>query len=645
MNILLKENYWNWLKNPQKKFDYLSLLLFGIFILLAIRYQIKLLHYMEWGDESETIVAAKMIAANSSLYSQVFNHHGPLTFLPGFLLEKLENFGVAGHRVPIAILQIIAICSIYFSPLLKNGFTKYLYTAIVVTVMLLFLPKVFGHMYKYQVLAGLLLVIILAQYTLPSLISSIQLPPKNIVIGNILISSLSFLAISYIPLSIFLFFASLRKEAFVKSFVSFLAGFAANILFLILIGSVAGFLAFHVYLNLNILPSFLPLYNSQGVTILQLIITTFNNVTSSFGQFFLFLLLITATSFLAFFEKKIPWRSILIFLGIGSLLIREINFHALPYFYSLLAFPLVFFYNRSIITRQSQLAVLLLILICTVKLSLLIPRDQHKLKVVRIPESTEFSQFAQFFTEKNDRIIAYSFQNFQYIAADRLPASGHYFYLPWQEKYNENPKFGIRINACKEISDYRPKVMLIDKWKVWDKFSWESYGSCIQKLLDSNYVQWPDKPYYLRKDLLTENIEVPAKGAPRKMQPSPLISPSNSLPISMALSHQKQNNALKRIGIMFGTYNRHNTGVAELRLTGPDGSQWSQRFSMADLVDNKYRYFDLDFKRYSTGEVVSISGSGVSTWESHDDKGGALTCINYTYVDGKRGFTPGCPPF
>lgn len=37
------------------------------------------------------------------------------------------------------------------------------------------------------------------------------------------------------------------------------------------------------------------------------------------------------------------------------------------------------------------------------------------------------------------------------------------------------------------------------------------------------------------------------------------------------------------------------------------------------LVDNKYRYFDLDSKSYTAGEIVSIAGGGVSTWESHVD--------------------------
>ena len=44
-----------------------------LFILLSLRYQYFLLEYMEWGDESETIVTSKMMVAGMKLYSEIFN--------------------------------------------------------------------------------------------------------------------------------------------------------------------------------------------------------------------------------------------------------------------------------------------------------------------------------------------------------------------------------------------------------------------------------------------------------------------------------------------------------------------------------------------------------------------------------------------
>ena len=47
--------------------------------------------------------------------------------------------------------------------------------------------------------------------------------------------------------------------------------------------------------------------------------------------------------------------------------------------------------------------------------------------------------------------------------------------------------------------------MLIDKWKVWDRYSWDSYAGCIQKIIDKDYSQVLGKPYYIRKDILSDD--------------------------------------------------------------------------------------------------------------------------------------------
>lgn len=624
----------------RRRLDYLTVLVFGIFVVLAIHYQIKLLNYIEWGDEAETIVAAKMIAAGGTLYSQIFNHHGPLTFLPGVFLEKLGDFGITGHRIPIAILQIVALFSIYFSPLLKNRFTGMLYVIAAASVLLLYSPEIFGHTYMYQVMAGLFLVVILVQYTLPAIACPELLASKNIVIGNVLIASLPFLAITFVPVSALLFFASLRKQFLKRCLLSSALGFVANIAWLMSIGSISGFLAFHIYLNAKILPNY-----NDGQSGSQLIVNAFNSVTGDLNQFVIFTVFLSAISRLASVEKSIPWRSFLLILGVWSLLIRGAGFQGLPYFYSLLAIPIIFFYDRSITARQSQIVALVFAIVCICKISLMMPGDDKKLESRKIPESTEFAQLVQFFTNKGDRIIAYSFENYQYIAADRLPASGNFFYLPWQEKYNESPKFGIQINSCKDIAAYRPKVMLIDKWKVWDKFPWDSYATCIQSLMDKDYIQVSGKPYYIRKDLIADDKWLKLGDSSTTTRPSAQLSATSPIRLFMASGHQEQTASLKRIGVMFGTYVMQNEGSAELRLKGPDGSEFIQRFALPDLADNKYRYFDLDSKGYTTGEIVSISGGGVSTWESHNEKGGTHTCITYEYADGKRQFTPSCPLF
>jgi hypothetical protein len=475
----------------------LNLIGWSILAALAVfifRSQIGLLSYLEWGDESETIVTAKMIAAGGLLYSDIFNHHGPLTFLSGLIIEKLHNSGVSAHRIPIIILQWIALASIYLSPLLKYHISKSIYAGLSGAIMVLYFPSMNGHTYIYQAIVGLILIIILAQYTLPAIATPEKIRSTQIVIGNLLIGSLPFFSITYLPISGLLFIASIRKPFSRIAIYAMGMSILASFIFLASIGSIVGYLAFHLYLNANILP----LYN-EGQTPVQLVVRAFSSATHDLSSAIIFLSNSLAIASIAIHERKFPWRAIFIGVGLGSLLIRGIEFHGLPYFYASLAFPLTFLINQPTPIFQSTFISLGVSVIFIAKLFL-------SVGLVQRPDKTEFSNLVQAVTSKEDKIIAYSFANFEYLAADRLPASGNFFYLPWQEKYNENPKYGIKIDSCEDIKKYKPKIMLIDKWLVWGKHSWDSYAGCVQSIIDNDYSQVGYKPYYFRNDAQPTDI-------------------------------------------------------------------------------------------------------------------------------------------
>lgn len=621
--------------------DILFYSLFFVFLLLGIRYQYLLLNYREWGDESETIVAAKMLAVGMRLYSEVFNHHGPLTFFSGVLLEKFGDFGVRGHRVPIAIMQVMAVVSIYKAPFLILRMQRLLAVIGSVLMILMVMPDIFGHMYKYQTIAGILLVVLLSQYTLPTILSPEKLNSKRVIFGNLIIASLPFLAITYLPIAILLFFASFKIRYFKCVIIGLLSGLMFNLIFLGTYGSFAGFLAFHLYLNAKVLPLYVDLQPGWG-----LVVNVVRVLFSDLSHLLSLLPIALSAIILARNEKHIPWRTAFIFAGLCSLLVRGAGFHGMPYFYAILSIAsvvLVLINKESVFFKFFLLGFLFL---SVVKVSLIFPADLRKLTSHPIPTETEFSRLVTEFTSPEDRIIAYSFQNFQYIVSGRLPASGHFFYLPWQEKYNENPKFGILIDACKQIKEAAPKVMFVDKWTVWDKYSWGSYAGCIQELLDRNYLQVPNRPYYVRKDLVDGMDEFFLKNN-RRMIPSMPLGKMNSISIKMneGLMHSGVEKKLTGIGIMFGTYVRTNPGVARLTLNKLDGGVFSVDFPLPELQDNKYKYFDVQKDSYVSGSIEWLTGGGVSTWESVDEAVSSLTCIKYIFADGSRGFTPGCPMF
>lgn len=472
--------------------------LFLSLVLLALRHHYYLLNYIEWGDESETIVVTKMMASGRALFSEIFNHHGPLTFFTGYLLECFLNAKFLEHRLVISFLQILSLISLYFSPLLKTDTEKKIYVSFVLLIIELFLPEYFGHTYIYQVLAGLSLMTILAQFILPNAICPPEVSKRGIRISSFLIGSLPFLAVTYLPVSFLLFISGLRRNNYKTVLIWCVFGVAANIVFLYLTGSIKGYLAYHIYLNMVVLP---PYSGAGNLTILRLLQAVYSSATAARFEIQAFCIFLISSLLLLKKEQTQHWRGVLISLGLISLLIRGPHFHSLPFFYSTLALVFIYIPTLKPFRRIAGPIFLGLFFILLIKLSLWRSVDMNKITSRPIPTTTEFAEISRLVTQKNDLVIAYSFENFQYIVADRLPASGYFFYLPWQAKYNEKPVLSIKIDPCTDINLYQPKIMLIDKWKVWDSFPWESYSGCMDDLIREKYIQLGEKPYYLRKDI------------------------------------------------------------------------------------------------------------------------------------------------
>ena len=81
---------------------------------LIIWKQISIRNYLKWEDEFETIIASRMIADGGKLYQDVFNQHGPATFIIGFILEKLNLGSIENYRNIIIFCNrviTITICS------------------------------------------------------------------------------------------------------------------------------------------------------------------------------------------------------------------------------------------------------------------------------------------------------------------------------------------------------------------------------------------------------------------------------------------------------------------------------------------------------------------------------------------------------
>jgi hypothetical protein len=401
---------------------------FAVIAILAVRHQINLLSYALWQDKTETIVAAKMLANGYRLYSEVFNHHGPLTFGPAYILEELRSSGVYGHRIQIAALQWLTIASVLFSPLMKGKplYLKSILGAAMATVVFGFLPENFAHMQTYQGLCGMLVAAILAQYVLPSIIQPGRSSNAQVFTGNALIACLIFLATTYALAALALALAAFRSQHARPALAGLLAGAGFNLVFLAWIGSVPGYLAQAIYLNSAIMPKYLDLGP------ITLLFNALGAITRDAAALSIFAGAVLGLNALALYEGgQWPWRWALVGVALGSFLVRGFFTHELPYLYGVLTLLLLVGLRRPLSVVSAGVLMAAIVLVACVKLLPLLSADKQRIARGQIPNDTEFAALARKLTEPDDRIIAYSFNNFDYLMAKRLPASGQFFYLPW----------------------------------------------------------------------------------------------------------------------------------------------------------------------------------------------------------------------
>jgi hypothetical protein len=592
---------------------------FAISMAALAAYQLRLLNFSEFADETETIVAARMMIAGSSLYREIFNHHGPLTFLPGMLVELMGGHSIAAHRALIAVLQLVSLAALLFSPLIRNkhAIVRVTYTLLIATIYAGILPAGLGHTYSYQVLCGIMLSVAFSTWLLPQLAGEPRVGTARTVVGSALVASIPFLAITYIPAAMAFLVASVQKDNWSKVLCGTVAAIAFNFVLLVWTGSVKGYLAFHIYLNAVLLPQY-----NEGHGLLKLIGNAFHAATSDLGGLLLLGLIVTALAAVARRRPALPWREILIALGVGSMLIRGLYIHGLSYIYVALTMPLLLLHLLPAgLPRQRGL----LLVLCCILMARLI-----------VGGATE----DQLLTDPGDRILAYSFQNYQYLAAGRLPASGYYFYLPWQRQYLDHPVLGIRIDPCMDIEKTRPKLVMLDEWKVWEKYDWASYGGCVIDAMARDYIRLPHTQYYVRKDVAA-GIGVLAQ-ADDNLSVSPPVSKGDRFVITRTPDNTHE--TPRRIGLRLATYARSNPGVAVLTTSLADGTpSVLATLALPSIEDNAYTYMEVPPGTTGPLSFEITEGGGISFWEARKPDGTTQPCIIVEYPSTAPGRTPGCP--
>ncbi|SIN79811.1 hypothetical protein [Salinivibrio sp. ES.052] len=450
----------------------------------------NIIDYRLWGDEAETIVTAKMMVNGKSLYSEIFNHHGPMTFFLGYVIEHFGNASIEVYRSVIYSLQFLILAFIFLDS--NKGYNEKLITMLGFSAIIWgWGAEILASVYQYQTLCGLILFGVFYFSLLPSL-NGREISNVNLIISCFFLALLPFLAVTYVPISILTVLAISKINKIRYAIIGFTLGIIVSIVFVFLTASFKGYIAYHFYLNAKVLP----LYNG-GQSFLQLMGNALRYSVGSVEGAFIF---IPCLLFLLKINKSSVLRVLFVLAGLCSLLIRAhpISFHGVPYIYATLAVFLTVgaHYLSIFLNKRRRLIPVAVLFFVLFHVHMLYQRPNNP-----IPHYNQYAEFVRKITNPEDTVLFHSFTNHLYIMADRLPASAHFFYLPWQQKYEENPVLGVSNDICKDIVENRPKAIVLDKWKVWGMYDWEGYApDCFKNILGEKYKNIIGD-LYLRNDI------------------------------------------------------------------------------------------------------------------------------------------------
>lgn len=626
------------------------------------------IHLFEFGDESEKFVIAKMLDQGLHLYRDIFSHHGPVPYMVAHLYSSLVSASdFTWARVAIVLLAGAAGASVVLSPAIRTVQGRILATIVFLWVLSAFWVLQSLHMLMYQSIGGFLLLIAFAQWVAPALLGEKPRPVGVFVSAFVLVMA-CFSAYAFGPAAVLMTASAmiglvasrttLRAHA-APFLLGVLVALTLAIGWMLLFADLPGYLVYHFYFNQYV-------YIQHSGASFQAVLNSFKIALSGdrlvhTAAVLFFAVWAFAMTLWVVRKSVSQQRGLLRIVGL-LLLLAAVPFMnprggtgfqgATFVIFNIGALALSVGVAYHALSRMAALGVVVLVLVLSEAAAHYSVSSPHGVArkdfgtnlALPKPLDQQAHGFIRAATNEQDPFVALIFDPIRYVRADRLPASGHFNYLPWQAAYERASVAGYQIDICADLEQYRPKVIWFDNWKVWDRYWMSEYEPCVIDLIGKHY-RHVQEGLYLRSDMLVRPLsDQPAVGI--HLRPSRVLSATTPIRLSMVDEIEDSAAKLKRIGIRFGTHRRIHQGKAELRLKDEDGETFVSTFALHDLQDNEYRYFDLEPGRYVSGEIAATSGGGVSTWEiAGRGVGQVKTCIVYVDTDGRVQFTKGCPVF
>ena len=515
---------------------------FGIVFFTYLYLAILLTTSYDFNDETEKFITARLIHSGLFLYKDIFVQHGPVAYIPSQILYSIfENRSLAFYRVIPISLSLLALCAIIFSPF----FTKAKPRLLAGTLFLLGLSAYQAHhgfvMTMYQVYAGYLYTISMAIFILPFSLG-LRTEKWQAVIAGLCLSLLFFCAFSFAIAILFccalcifgfLLHGKNRLSLLLYAFGGGLLGTLLVALWLYCYGDFVGYYICHFYINLTSYAHYL----GFGSMVLLEPIRLLNpgrviGVKHYLGSIHLLIVISVLLYIVSVYQVKLIQKIKSFHLLYGVLLICAIQYTN-PRVTGGFADSTYIIYGVSFISISAGFAleyyrqltswliklISVVVVLCVIHgvyiqsnvKTFLYETSSHKYykrKAVLGPLHNQEMNFLRKVVSEDETVLQLPFSLNFYVYADRLPASGIFFWMPWMNDYAKDPIKGYPLDLCDQMNKNPPKAIYYTDTDIWGNQP-EVFMGCFKKLLKERYFRSNKVTnVWFRDDVVANNEEL-----------------------------------------------------------------------------------------------------------------------------------------
>ena len=496
------------LARPEWAPTLLVVLFLAVGVMFVVRARVGLVT-LEFGDETEKYVAAQMLRHGRILYGDIYANHGPLAYVMAwgetFLFGQTE---FSRFRLGVVVLAVLAIAAVIR---LAQGWRMRLVAGMLFAAPLSALWFVHPmHMLIYHALDGYLITLMLALLAVPAMLGHVV--PRWAMLAAGMAGIWAFFAAypAAVPAALVVIAAGLalwRREGWRAAWrmlrLVMLGGVGAAlpmIGWMSLHASFKGYLAYHFYLNQVVYGRMVGFSALSFLHALELDFApggrahAYAIVLGGLG-----LVALAARGTLAVALGLLPAAGALLMLnfkgsadfpdaaqmiscfaifaiGVPVLLARLAPFSSAR----LLGLSLMALLAGEFVARTALMS------------PYTTPRAQAFQRIIGpMPNDPLYGEVRRL-VPPGETMLAMPFWPGAYINAERLPASGQYYYIPFQAEYDRAPVLGAAIDFCGDIERNKPKAIVMLGAKPGSSGDLLTYKPCFGEILKRDYRGKPE---------------------------------------------------------------------------------------------------------------------------------------------------------